>query len=150
MFIKASDTISGQEAKAVVEIDGVLQDLFYAKKVEAKFEKTKTPVKSLGKRGEQSKATGWKGTGSMTVYYVSSVFRELAIKYIKTGIDTYFKLILTNEDTSSATGKQTIVLYECNIDSTFLSKFDVDSEVLEEDLEFTFGDADILNKFTAL
>ncbi|AJA42667.1 xkdM-like portal protein (endogenous virus) [Clostridium phage phiCT9441A] len=69
------------------------------------------------------------------------------LKYMKDGIDTYFDLAVTNEDPTSNIGKQTIVLKNCNLDEVSMAMFDVDSEVLEEDMSFTFEDVDMLDKF---
>ncbi|APC84520.1 phage tail tube protein [Clostridium botulinum] len=146
-FLKAGDTISGQEARAFLTVDGRNEELFYAKKLESKVEKKKTEVKTLGKRGEQHKAAGWSGSGTLTVYYVTSLFRELMIKYMKTGVDTYFDVSVTNEDPTSSIGKQTTVLKDCNLDEVSMAMFDVESEVLEEDMGFTFDDVDLLDKF---
>ncbi|CBZ04406.1 phage tail tube protein [Clostridium botulinum] len=146
-FLKAGDTISGQEARAFLTVDGRNEELFYAKKLESKVEKKKTEVKTLGKRGEQHKAAGWSGSGTLTVYYVTSLFRELMIKYMKTGVDTYFDMSVTNEDPTSSIGKQTTVLKDCNLDEVSMAMFDVESEVLEEDMGFTFDDVDLLDKF---
>ncbi|AJA42532.1 xkdM-like portal protein (endogenous virus) [Clostridium phage phiCT453A] len=146
-FFKAEDTISGQEARAYITVNGRNEELFYAKKIESKVEKQKTEVKTLGRRGTQNKAAGWKGTGTLTVYYATSLFRELMLKYMKDGIDTYFDLAVTNEDPTSNIGKQTIVLKNCNLDEVSMAMFDVDSEVLEEDMSFTFEDVDMLDKF---
>ncbi|AWB31523.1 phage tail tube protein [Clostridium botulinum] len=146
-FLKAGDTISGQEARAYLTIEGRNEELFYAKKLESKVEKKKTEVKTLGKRGEQHKAAGWSGSGTLTVYYVTSLFRELMIKYMKTGVDTYFDMSVTNEDPTSSIGKQTTVLKDCNLDEVSMAMFDVESEVLEEDMGFTFDDVDLLDKF---
>lgn len=146
-FFKAEDTISGQEARAFLTVDGRNEELFYAKKIESKVEKTKTEVKTLGHRGTQNKATGWKGTGTLTVYYATSLFRELMLKYMKDGKDVYFDIAVTNEDPTSNIGKQTIVLKNCNLDEVSMAMFDVDSEVLEEDMSFTFEDVDLLDKF---
>ncbi|ACO85661.1 phage tail tube protein [Clostridium botulinum] len=146
-FLKAGDTISGQEARGFITIDGRNEELFYAKKLESKVEKKKTEVRTLSKRGEQHKAAGWSGSGTLTVYYVTSLFRELMIKYMKTGVDTYFDITVTNEDPTSSIGKQTTVLKDCNLDEVSMAMFDVESEVLEEDMGFTFDDVDLLNKF---
>ncbi len=40
-FLKAGDTISGQEARGFITIDGRNEELFYAKKLESKVEKKK-------------------------------------------------------------------------------------------------------------
>lgn len=117
------------------------------KTYEATMEKNKAEVKTIGHRGTQSKTTGWSGTGSMTLHYVSSLFRKLAIDYIKTGKDFYFDIIVTNDDPSSSVGKQTMAFYNCNIDSVILAKLDLDSDALDEDLDFTFDDVDILDQF---
>ena len=147
MFLRAGDTISGQEGKATAVIDGVVQDLFFVKNLEASFEKNKAEVKTLGHRGTQHKGTGWSGSGSMTIFYVTSLFRQMALKYAKTGKDTYFNITVVNDDAGSTVGKQTVVLYNCNIDSVILAKLDTESDALEEDIDFTFDDFDMLDKF---
>ena len=149
-FLRAGDTISGQEGKATMTMpDGTVQDLFYIKTAEATFEKNKAEVKTLGKRGTQHKTNGWSGSGSMTIYYITSLFRQMAYRYAKEGIDTYFTITITNEDPSSTIGRQTVSLFNCNVDSTILAKLDVDSDSLEEDLDFTFDDFAILDQFGA-
>lgn len=146
-FLKAGDTISGQEARAFITVNGRNEELFYAKKLDSKVAKKKKQIKTLGKRGDQNKAAGWGGTGTLTVYYVTSLFRELMLKYMKTGKDTYFSISVTNEDATSSIGAQTVVLKDCNLDEVKMAIFDVDSEVLEEDMAFTFDDVDLLDKF---
>ena len=146
-YLRAGDTISGQEGKATAVIDGNVQDLFFVKTVEATFEKNKSEVKTLGHRGVQHKGTGWSGSGSMTLYYVTSLFRKMALEYAKNGKDTYFDMTVVNEDPTSSIGKQTVVLYNCNIDSVILATLDTDSDSPEEDLDFTFDDFDILDSF---
>jgi len=147
MFLRAGDTISGQEGKATANIDGNVQDMFFVKSLEATFDKEKVEVKTLGKRGTQHKGVGWSGAGSMTLYYVTTLFRQMALKYAKTGKDTYFDITIINDDPTSTIGKQTVVLYNCNIDSTILAKLDTDSDTLDEDIDFTFDDFDILDSF---
>lgn len=66
---------------------------------------------------------------------------------MKTGVDTYFDIQVTNEDPTSSIGAQTVLLKDCNLDSVVLASFDVDADVLEEDVDFTFSDADLLEKF---
>lgn len=148
-ILKASDIPAGSEAKAYIEYAGKIEEFFYAKNIEATMEKNKAEVKVMGTRGTQNKSAGWTGTGSMTIYYVTSLFREMALKYAKEGIDTYFKLVITNEDAGTTIGRQTVVLYDCNIDSVVLAKMDVEADALDEDLDFTFADFDILESFTA-
>lgn len=147
MLLRAGDIISGQQGKATANINGVIEDMFYLKSFEAIAEKNKTDVNTLGDFGTQSKAKGYKGTGSMTIYYVTSRFRQLMLDYIKTGKDTYFTITITNDDPSSTVGKQTTVIYNVNLDSVTIAKLDVDADSLEEDVSFTWSGAEILESF---
>ncbi len=149
-LLSANDVISGKEGRAIATINGKVHDLFFDKKVEAKFTKTKSPIKTVGRRNTGNKTVGWEGTGTLTLYYVTSLFRKLAVEYIKTGKDFNFDLVVENEDPTSATGKQTTALYGCNIDELILASLDVDSDGLEEEIPFTFEDADILQNFNEL
>ena len=58
MYLRAGDTISGQEGQATAVINGNVEPLFFVKELEAKFEKEKTEVKTLGHRGTQHKGNG--------------------------------------------------------------------------------------------
>lgn len=143
----AQDTISGQEGRATQTIDGVITDMFFLKNLEATFNKNKVEVKTLGKRATQHKGIGWSGSGTMTIYYMTTEFRKMALKYAKTGVDTNFRINVTNNDPTSSIGAQTVVLYGVNLDSVILAKLDVDAEVLDEEMPFTFDDFDILDEF---
>lgn len=149
-FNNVKDVINGGEGTAFATINGNIENLAYVKKVEAKVEKNKEDVVVLGRRGTGSKAKGWKGSGTLTIYYVTSIFRQLMNTYNKTGKDTYFDIQVTNEDDGSATGKQTVVLKNCNIDSVILTKMDIEATALDEEVSFTFDDFEILNSFTTL
>ena len=153
-FMKASDTISGQEATATLLVrnaDGTnsVETMFWAKNLEATAEIEKTEIFTLGKRGAQNKPNGWKGSGSMTIYYVTSLFRRMMLNYIRTGVFSYFDLTVTNNDPASSIGTQTVVLKNCCLDSVILAKFDVESEAMDENISFTFDDVDILDDFQA-
>jgi hypothetical protein len=146
-MLRAGDVISGLAGKATANIDGNIEDMFYIKNLNATMTKRKTEVKVLGSAATQHKAAGWAGAGSMTMHYMTSVYRKLAAKYAKTGVDTYFTITVVNEDDSSTIGKQTTVLYNCNIDTIMLAKLDVDSDDLDESVDFTFDGFDFLDEF---
>ena len=144
-YLKAQDTISGKEGKAVATIDGNVEDMFYIKKIEANVEKTKSEIKTLGRRGTQHKATGWSGTGSMTIYYITTNFRKLMTSYMQNGVDTYFDILVTNEDPASDAGSQTIVLEGVNLDKVIMAKLDTESDILDEEVSFTFENVRVLD-----
>lgn len=105
--LNAPDTISGKAGRAYAKINGNNEELFFAKTIEATVEKNKSEVKAIGKRMTGHKTTGANGTGSMTLYYMTPLFRELIRQWKETGVDVYFDMVVENDDEESAAGKQT-------------------------------------------
>ena len=150
VVMKAKDTLSAKLAECFVTIDGKRYNFMQAINFEAKFERIKTEVPILGKTGKGNKSTGWKGTGSATFHSNTSIFREMMLRYKDTGEDVYFEIQVTNEDPTSAAGRQTVVFVDCNVDGGILAKFDADGEYLDEDMDFTFEDFTMPEKFNLL
>lgn len=149
--MKAKDAISAKLAKCFITIDGKRYNAFNFTNLEAKFEKKKSKVAILGKTGAGNKSTGWEGTGSATMHYNTSMYRQMMLDFKDTGADVYFDIQITNEDPTSAAGRQTIVLIDCNIDGGILAKFDADSDdPLDEDIDFTFEDFKMPESFALL
>lgn len=150
MYMKAGDAISGKEGSLFATIDGNVVEVAECKNISAKITKNKTEFKALGYRGTQHKATGWSGTGTLVIHYASSKWSKMMIDYAKKGIDTYFKLTLTNEDPTSSIGKQTVTLIDCNMDEAEIAKLDIDAEFLDQSMNFTFSDVDMIDEFSDL
>ena len=150
VIMHAKDSLSAKLAECFVTIGSKRYNFMQAINLEAKFERTKTEVPILGKTGYGNKSTGWKGTGSATFHYNSSIFRQMMLDYKNTGQDVYFEIQISNEDPMSAAGRQTIVLIDCNIDGGVLAKFDADGEYLDEDMDFTFEDFKMPESFRVL
>lgn len=149
--LHSGDTISGREGHAYAKINGNNEELFMARKIETTVEKAKSEIKAIGRRMTGHKTTGMNGTGSMTLYYLTPLFRSYLKQYKDSGVDLYFDMVIENEDPTSAAGKQTTLLLNCNLDSTVLAKLDGDSDdPLEEDADFTFDDFDILTPFNKI
>lgn len=148
--MNASDSLSAKMAECYITIGNNRYNFMQAINLEASFEKTKTEIPILGKTGSGNKSTGWKGSGSATFHYNTSIFRELMQQYKDTGEDTYFEIQVTNEDPTSKAGRQTVVFMGCNIDGGTLAKFDADGEYLDEDMDFTFEDFKMPQKFELL
>ena len=149
--LRAGDTISGREGRAYAKINGNNEELFYLKSIEATVEKAKAEIKALGRRMTGHKTTGENGSGSVAMYYMSPLFRSLLLQYHKTGQDLFFDIVVENADLTSAAGKQTVLLRDCNLDSTVLAKLDADSDdPMDEEMDFTFEDYDILTPFNAI
>lgn len=150
VVMKGKDTIAASLAECFVTVGARRYNFMQAINLEAKFEKTKTEVPILGKTGKGNKSTGWKGTGSATFHYNTSIFRQMMLDYKNTGQDTYFEIQVTNEDPTSDVGRQTIILKDCNIDGGILAKFDADADYLDEDMDFTFEDFSMPESFSNL
>ncbi len=148
--MRAKDTVSAKLAECFITIKGRRYNFMQAINFEAKFKKVKSKVPILGKTGAGNKSSGWEGTGSATFHYNTSIIRELLVNFKDTGEDVYFEIQVTNEDPTSAAGRQTMVFVDCNVDGGILAKFDADGEYLDEDMDFTFEDFKMPEKFNDL
>lgn len=148
MVMKAKDVIKGSLAQCWVTIEGNRYNFAHAISLNATMEKNKSTVPVLGKTGKHNIPSGWEGSGSMTLHYNSSVMRELLYKYKETGEETYFEIMVVNEAPGSTVGNQTVILKDCTLDGGVLAKFDADADYLDEDVDFTFDDFEIPQKFT--
>lgn len=147
-ILNIKDTVNGGQGLVQMEIEGNLETLFQVKDVKAFLEKNKESLPVAGTHWEHSKLKSIKGTGSCTMYYMTSTFVKLAQRLAKECKDFDFDMIITNEDKSSSVGKQTTVLRSCNMDKVLVAKFDTSSPALEEEFDFTFTDMDVLDEFT--
>lgn len=147
---KGRDTLSAKKAECLITIGDRRYVFGNMIDFEANFEKNKVEVPILGKVMTSHKTIGGSGTFSGTMHYNQSVLRQMAIDYKNTGIDDYFTIQITNEDPETNLGRQTTILYDCNLDSQLLAKFDADGEYLDEDVEGTFEDFTMPESFAQL
>lgn len=148
--MRAKDTVSAKLAECFITIGNNRYNFMQMINFEAKLEKTKAEVPILGRTGTGNKSVGWKGTGSATMHYNQSVIRQMMVDFKDTGEDVYFDIQVTNDDPSSDAGRQTLIFLDCNIDGGILAKFDANGEYLDEEVDFTFEDFKMPEKFTAL
>lgn len=148
--LSLSDILDGGQGECTIKIGTKRYNLMNVKSVKAEFEKKKTSKKVLGCMTEGSKSNGLTYKANATFYYISSIFRELIYNYQQTGQDFYFDMTITNEDKTSLTGRQTVTLINCNIDSGIIAQLDVESDGLEEDMPFTFERFELPEKFKIL
>jgi len=148
--MQARDAVAAKMATAYVTIDSNRYLLFQEKMFSENYNKKKKEVPILGRPTKGHKTTGGEGTGSMTIYQNTPLFNDMIKKYQETGVDTYFDMQITNEDPTSAAGRQTIIYKDCNIDEVQLSSFDADGDWLEQDTDFTFESCEYPEKFSML
>lgn len=146
-FLLAKDAISGKEGMLWTTIDGNVRECAEVRNITVTLDKNKAEFRALGERGTQHKATGYSGTGSMTIYAVTSYWNKMLIDYANNGVDTYFTLILKNEDPNSAIGAQRIQINNVNLDGGDLAKLDVDADFLDQSFNFTWTGVKLLKEF---
>nr|DAL55765.1 MAG TPA_asm: tail tube protein [Caudoviricetes sp.] len=146
----AKDVISAKMAMAYITVDGRRYKLFQGKKLEAKFDKDKKELGILGRMAKGNKGTAAKGSGKLTIYKNTPLFDEMMLKFVTTGVDTYFDMQVSNSDPTSDAGRRTITLLSCNINSATVAAFDVDGDWLEDEIDFTFEGVKIPENFKIL
>ncbi|EJC6460073.1 phage tail tube protein [Listeria monocytogenes] len=147
-FLKADDVISGREGTAFMTINGRNVPMFFLKNIEAKLELVKKEVPVLGSRMNQQKVTGVNGKGSMKIHKVTSEFAQMGIDFLKTGKMPAITIKVTNDDPASSVGRQSTLIKGVTLDAVVIAKLDIETETLDEDVDFTFNDADLLEKMT--
>ena len=151
IHMDALDAIAGAQAEAFITLaDGNRYRMINFVSFEASAEINLVEVPILGKSGKGNKPTGWKGTWSGNAQYNQSVFREMMLEYKRTGKLPRFDIQVTNEDPTASNGRQTIILKDCYFKGGTLTKFDADAETLDEDIEGTFDDWEMPEKFNLL
>lgn len=135
---RAANSINGRLCKCFATIDGKVEELFFAEVFEANIEKQKEEMGCMGDLWSHHKSYGLSGSGSMTIKYVSPVFRAMLKRFDKTKVDEYFNLSIVNNDPGSKAGIQSVVFLDTNINGSVAGKFDVNTGALTEDIDFTF------------
>lgn len=155
-WMKGQDAINGKEGTLVARWKNPKtgnqeqHPIAECKSITAKITKNKSEFKALGQPATQYKANGWSGSGTLNVYYASTEYAWAMHNYATKHVDMYFSLQIVNEDDTSGLGRQEIVLKDVNFDELELAKLDVDSEFLEQSMNFTFSGFDINDSFKAI
>ena len=148
--MKGSDAISASLAECFVTIGDNRYNFMQMINFEATITKNKTTVPILGQTGRGNKANGWTGVFRGKAHYNQSIFRQLLMEYKETGEDIYFDIQVTNSDSASSVGAQTVIFTGCNIDGGVLAAFDAEGDYLSENITGTFEDFKMPKKFKLL
>ena len=147
-YVRLSDTISSKEGKAYITIDGQNRELFEISALTAQIELNVQERRMLGHRMTQHKVVGATGTGSMTMYFMSSQMLNHAIKYLRTGNYKGLKIQVKNEAPHSTVGRQEVVLLNVILATIPVATLDDQSDdPITFDTDFTFDDIENLQSF---
>lgn len=147
-FLLERDTINGASGKAVITIDGQVNELFGAKNIKTQVEIATADMKVIGTKRVQKKPGAVTQTGTMTIYYGTPLFLDMVAQYVRTGVMPYFNLQTTNDDPTTTVGAQTVIYYNCKLSGTIpVSILDSDVDMLTMDISFTYEDFEPLTRF---
>lgn len=146
-YLLEQDALNGKEGRGFATINGEVVEIFRFKNFSLKASFDEVPFKVVGTIKKQKKTTGIELNGSFTVYMGMPEWADIVNTYLKTGKCTYFSLQITNDDPNVTIGTQTIALKKVKITSADIIKLDADADFLDQAVEFTCLDFDILEKF---
>ena len=142
-FLLERDALNGKSGSGFITINGENHQMFGMKK----FQSDAEDFKVVGTNLVQTKTTGVKLSGTMTLYYGSPYFLQLLNDYLKTGKLPYFTMQIENDDPSTSVGTQTVVYYNVKLNKLPISKLDAETSSLDMEVGFTFTNVEVLNWF---
>lgn len=148
--IRGNDTIRGTDVTFTIDIDGERHDFIHAKNWETTAEFNKDDVPRIGTRIVGKKNGTITYSGSCNVYYCDPTLRRVFLNFVNTGYWPEITATVRNYDKDSRAGAQTTIHHGIKFDSITISKFDAESTMLDEDIDFTFESVDIPEEFTEL
>ena len=146
-FLLERDALNGKSGSGFITINGENHQMFGMKKFQSDAEFQEEDFKVVGTNLVQTKTTGVKLSGTMTLYYGSPYFLQLLNDYLKTGKLPYFTMQIENDDPSTSVGTQTVVYYNVKLNKLPISKLDAETSSLDMEVGFTFTNVEVLNWF---
>lgn len=148
MFLLERDALNGKSGRGFMTLNSENHEMFGLKKFKSDAEFQESDFKVVGTTLVQTKTTGVKLTGSMTIYYGSPYFLGLLAEYLKTGKLPYFTIQIENDDPSTTVGTQTVVLYNVKLNKLPVAMLDAEADFLEMEVSFSYTGLEVLNYFT--
>lgn len=158
--MKSRDTVSGKFGNCYISLnmdkngnysENVNRYLFMqVTNVKAKVDFDIADISIMGQSGMGHKTVGWKGSGTATFHYNTSMFAKIMEYFKKTGKEMRFTMQVTNSDSSSSAGEQVTILKDCLLSGATIANIDSGTNDLTDDISFTFDDYSISTPFKVL
>lgn len=133
---------------AYLTLNGQNRNAFEVAKLDAKVEIKTWSKQRLGRNMEESRATGAKGSGTVTVYNATSIFREALQEFLDTGNFPPLSIQAYANDESAGVGRLEVLLSGVIPGEVNLLNFDEDSEEgAKTDMPITFSGYKVLNEY---
>ena len=136
---KAQQVMSGTEGEIWIDSQYMAQ----VKAFKAQVKLIKTEVNQVKVRAKQYKVTGWEGSGSVKMNHVSSYFVQKMSNNIKNGHQTVCEIVAKVSDPDSVGGER-VAIHDATFDTLILQNWEA-KKLMEDEVEFTFTDYDILD-----
>ena len=148
--IRGNDTIRGTDVTFTLEVDDERRNMIMAKSFDSSVDFNQEDVSRIGTRIVAQKNGTVALSGSCTIYYCDPIVRRIVKNFIDTGYWPDITAIVRNYDKDSRAGAQTTILNDIKFSKATIAKFDADSNMLDEDIDFTFESFDLPEEFTPL
>jgi len=137
--LQSKHVINGTYGEVWLDGDKVSE----AKALSAKVEKEKEDVPVCGRSGIDSKTTGYKGKGSVTLYKVNSRMMLKISDAIKNGEEVRLQILSALKDPAAYSAER-VIIKDADFDDLTLIDWEV-KKLGEVECPFTFTDWDLLD-----
>ena len=148
-YLLANDGVNGKAGSAFMVRNGRNIELFGIKKYQADAEIQTAEFPVVGSTTNQTKVKGVKYTGSLTIYYGTNEFLECLEEYERTGRFPTINFQVTNKDTGTTVGSQTVMIYNVTLGKIPIAMLDDGADYLTEEIPFTLTKYKVLKAFNA-
>lgn len=147
-YLLAKDTVNGAEGSVVITQNGVNTVIAGVRNITTNAEIQSTDMRVVGTRIIQAKSNGSKLTGTGNIYYGSTVFTNMVLQYIQTGIMPQFDIQITNSDPTTTVGSQVMAFYGCTLTGTIpLAILNSEEAMMNYDFNFAYTSVAVLTSF---
>lgn len=146
-FTKPGDVLASNSGSVILTINGKNKKVAELKEFEAKLEGNVEEVNLLGRRQKGHKMTSVEGTGSMTLYHVSSDFLKMYTEWLNGGPYPTISLTVTTEDSGTSAKKQVVQLTGVVLEAATIASMSADDGLLEQEVDFKFDGQEIIQAF---
>lgn len=148
-YLLAKDTVNGAEGSVVITRDGVNTVIAGMRNITTNADIQSSDMRVIGTRVIQNKNNGAKLTGTGNIYYGSTIFTDMVLQYIQTGVMPQFDIQITNSDPTTTVGSQVMAYYGCTLTGTIpLSILNDEEAMLNYDFNFAYTSVAMLSSFT--
>lgn len=147
-YLLAKDTVNGAEGSVVITQNGVNTVIAGMRNITTNAEIQSTDMRVVGTRVIQNKNNGSKLTGTGNIYYGSTIFTNMVLQYIQTGVMPQFDIQITNNDPTTTVGSQVMAFYGCTLTGTVpLAILNSEEAMMNYDFNFAYTSVAVLTSF---